>query len=198
MTALRKPNEAFTFEDYLAWEETQEVRHEYVNGVAYPMEGGPLGMAGGTQAHHDVVTNAMLAVSRVFGEHCRVYSQGFKVRVTRINDERGYYPDVFVTCRPGASTALFNTEPCLAVEVLSDSTRRIDLGEKLAAYSAVPSLEIYLVIDPQRAVVRVFRRATGWAAEDYEGLAAIIEVGCGVDQPAGSIRVGELYRNVFP
>lgn len=38
MTALRKPVETFSFEDYLEWEELQTERHEYVAGVAYAMK----------------------------------------------------------------------------------------------------------------------------------------------------------------
>lgn len=132
MIELRKPNEEFSFEEYLAWEEPQQERHEYVGGVAYAM-------TGGIQAHHVITANALAELRRLFGDRCLVFSQGFKVRIRRIKDERGYYPDVFVTCRPGESGSLFNEEPCLIVEVLSESTRRIDLGEKLDAYSSVSS-----------------------------------------------------------
>lgn len=99
MIALREPDAAFSFADYLAWEETQTERHEFVGGVAYAM-------TGGTQAHHEVTANAFAELRRIYGDHCRVYSQGFKVRVQLGLDDRAYYPDVFVTCQPGGPDAL--------------------------------------------------------------------------------------------
>ncbi|MGQ0621962.1 MAG: Uma2 family endonuclease [Panacagrimonas sp.] len=192
MTALRNPKEEFSFNEYLAWEETQQERHEYVGGVAHAM-------AGGIQAHHDITTNAFLILSRLFGTPpCRVYSQGFRVRIRRIKDERGYYPDVFVTCRPGESGALFNEEPCVIVEVLSESTQRIDLGEKFDAYTHLPSLHTYIVLETHKAVAHVFRRGTGWAEEFCSGLKESVPVRCTADASEQMLSMGELYRNVFP
>lgn len=191
MIELRKPNEEFSFEEYLAWEEPQQERHEYVGGVAYAM-------TGGIQAHHVITANALAELRRLFGDRCLVFSQGFKVRIRRIKDERGYYPDVFVTCRPGESGSLFNEEPCLIVEVLSESTRRIDLGEKLDAYSSVSSLQTYLVLEPHRAMVRLFRCETGWAEEMVVGLDQSVPVRCEAHAPAEPLSMRELYRNVFP
>lgn len=191
MIALRKPKEEFSFDEYLAWEETQQERHEYVGGVAHAM-------AGGIQAHHDITSNAFAELRRLFGEHCRVYSQGFRVRIRRIKDERGYYPDVFVTCRPGESGAQFNEEPCAIVEVLSESTRRIDLGEKFDAYTNLPSLHTYIALEPHKAVAHVFRRDTGWAEEICSGLDESVPVRCVADEAERPMRMRELYRNVFP
>lgn len=190
MIALRQPNIAFTFEDYLEWEENQTERHEYVNGVAYAMNGG-------IQAHHEVTMKVAVALDRLFGEHCRVYSQGFKIRVRRHKNDRAYYPDVFVTCRPGDMQSLYNEEPCLIVEVLSPGTKRIDLGEKRDAYASISSLENYLVIDPLRALVRVYRRTKAWEEEVAEGLHAEIRVECAPDR-TGLLLARDLYRNVFP
>lgn len=190
MIALRQPDATFSFADYLVWEESQSERHEFVGGVAYAM-------TGGKQAHHDVTANAFSELRRLFGGHCRVYSQGFKVRVRLGLDDRAYYPDVFVTCRPGSPDALYNEHPCLVVEVLSDSTKRVDLGEKLESYTRLESLANYLVIDPMRAVVRVWRRSTGWQEEAFTGLDARIPVQCADGLPEGVLDSGALYRNVF-
>ncbi len=190
MIALREPDAAFSFADYLAWEETQTERHEFVGGVAYAM-------TGGKQAHHEVTANAFAELRRIYGDHCRVYSQGFKVRVQLGLDDRAYYPDVFVTCQPGSPDALYNEHPCIVVEVLSDSTKRVDLGEKLESYTQLASLVNYLVIDPTRAVVRVWRRSTGWHEEAFSGLDARIAVQCGEGLPSGAIDSSALYRNVF-
>ena len=190
MIALRQPDAVFSFTEYLAWEETQTERHEFVGGVAHAM-------TGGKQAHHTVTANAFRELQRIYDGHCLVFSQGFKVRVRLGLDDRAYYPDVFVTCQPGSQDALYNEHPCIVVEVLSDSTRRVDLGEKLESYTQLASLANYLVIDPMRAVVRVWRRSTGWQEEAYTGLNASIPVQCGDSLPGGTLDSGALYRNVF-
>ncbi len=41
------------------------------------------------------------------------------------------------------------------MEVLSDSTQRIDRREKALAYAAAPSFERYLVVDPERRWIEV-------------------------------------------
>lgn len=190
MIALRQPDAVFSFADYLAWEETQTERHEFVGGVAYAM-------TGGKQGHHEVTANAFAELRRIYGDHCRVYSQGFKVRVRLGLDDRAYYPDVFVTCQPGSPDSLYNEHPCIVVEVLSDSTKRVDLGEKLESYTQLASLANYLVIDPNRSLVRVWRRATGWREETYTGLDAGIPVQCGEGFPDGVLSSAALYRNIF-
>ena len=61
------------------------------------------------------------------------------------------------------------------VEVISDSTRRTDEGEKLDGYCALPSLEIYLLVESERALVIAYRRgAAGFVREVFSGLDAIV------------------------
>ena len=47
----------------------------------------------------------------------------------------------------------------LIIEVLSPSTRRYDLDEKLAAYLMIPSLECYVILEQHVPQANVFRRA---------------------------------------
>ena len=43
-------------------------------------------------------------------------------------------------------------DPVVVVEVLSPSTRGVDLGEKLAGYFRIPSVQHYLIIKPDSPV----------------------------------------------
>jgi Uma2 family endonuclease len=43
-------------------------------------------------------------------------------------------------------------------EVLSDSTRRLDDGEKRDGYLTIPSLRVYVLVEPDEAAVIVYRR----------------------------------------
>ena len=95
---------------------------------------------------------------------------------------RFYYPDVSVTCRPNPQSESFQDEPAVVVEVVSAETRRIDEGEKLLAYTAIPSLGAYLLIEQAATQVVVFRRGErGFVREVYTGLDAVIplpEIAC--------------------
>ena len=51
-----------------------------------------------------------------------------------------YYPDLLLSCDPTDRETYYRSRPCLLVEVLSDSTARIDSREKLFAYQTIPSL----------------------------------------------------------
>ena len=62
------------------------------------------------------------------------------------------------------------------VEVLSDSTRRIDLTEKREAYLMIGTLRELLLVEPDAARVTVHRRKAsgGFEAEEYTGTDAVI------------------------
>ena len=62
------------------------------------------------------------------------------------------------------------------VEVLSDSTRRIDLGEKRDAYLTIPSLKVLILVEPDGRHVRLHRRKpeSGFAEEFHTGADAVI------------------------
>ena len=51
------------------------------------------------------------------------------------------------------------------VEVLSPSTAAIDHGRKLSGYFSLPSVQHYLILDPERRVVIHHKRGIGDAIE---------------------------------
>ena len=62
-----------------------------------------------------------------------------KLRIEEANTF--YYPDVMVVCAPTDQNpqAMYETAPCLLVEVTSKSTAQNDRLAKYAAYTALPS-----------------------------------------------------------
>jgi Uma2 family endonuclease len=56
-------------------------------------------------------------------------------------------------------------DPIILVEVLSPSTAAIDHGRKLSAYFSVPSVQHYLILDPERRVAIHHKRGQGDAIE---------------------------------
>ena len=58
---------------------------------------------------------------------------------------------------------------------MSASTRRIDGGEKKDAYLTIPSLSVYLLVEPDQPAVVAYRRTPeGFVREIYEGLDAVV------------------------
>ena len=148
----------FDADAYLAWEAEQPEKHEYVHGEVFAM-------SGASDAHVTVAGNmAVVLHSHLRGGPCRVFIARMKLFVQA--DDAFYYPDVFVTCAEAdRAQDQYKSAPTLVVEVLSPSTGAYDRGAKFASYRKLPSLREYVLIDPQRLSVDLFRRDEGgrWA-----------------------------------
>lgn len=154
-----KELERFSVEEYLVWESKNEIRHEYIGGMVYAM-------AGATEEHNLITGNIFAALhGHLRGKPCRLFSAEMKVRLEISNTDILYYPDLFVTCDSGDTHRFYKRSPKLVIEVLSESTERIDRQEKFTSYIQIPSLEEYVLVDQDRMEVTVFRRANNWQAE---------------------------------
>lgn len=187
MTSPRRLPRLMTPAEYLAFEEKARVRHEYVAGRIYAM-------SGGTQRHARIINNVFAALQRAAGDGpCEVFGGNLLVRA---DEEIFYYPDVFVACRGlDDDDAVFLTSPCVAVEVLSPSTRSVDRRDKLTNYRRIPTLRAYLIVETTRhEVERHWRDAEGtWRSEiitpDSGGR---VVVPC----PEAVLTLDEIYRGV--
>lgn len=152
-----------TPEEYLEWEERQEIKYEYVNGEVFAM-------TGGTIPHNDIALNLATALKiHLRGSGCKVSMADAKVRVS----EKGpfHYPDVMVTCDERDKQAIqFIAYPCLIVEVLSPGTRGFDRGDKFTHYRRIPTLKEYILISSQQINVDCYRlNEKGlWELHPYE------------------------------
>jgi Uma2 family endonuclease len=137
-------------EDFLAWDETQTVRHEFIGGEVFAM-------AGAGERHATAAGNVYVALrSHLAGTPCRTFITDMKLRVEAAN--AFFYPDVMVTCSAlDATNPLIKREPVLLVEVLSPSTAAYDRGDKFAAYRTLPSLREYLLVDPDTRRCDLYR-----------------------------------------
>jgi len=179
--ALRAPVHLF---DYLSFEESSPIRHEYVGGEVHAM-------VGGTMRHNRIAMNvARLLVDRLAGSPCQVFQEGFKLHVQAADSV--YYPDVFVYCGSAVATdAKLVQDASLVVEVLSDSTGEIDRREKLVAYRKLAGLRAYWVVSQDEQRVEVHDR-------DDDGRLRAIAYTRGDAIPAGwlggePVAVGLLY-----
>lgn len=158
---------AMTLDEYLAFEEGAERRHEYVGGYVYTMVGANVG-------HHEIVSNVHVALRiAARGGPCRVFRESFRLRI----GDDFYYPDVMVVCGERLDVLdIAARKPCLLVEVRSQSTGRTDSAEKRQAYQAIPSLRAYLRIDSRYRAVDVDVRLAegGWELRRFENDGEIV------------------------
>lgn len=159
-------------DDYLAGEQSADVRHEYVAGEVYAM-------AGAGEKHNRIALNVAFQLrSRARGGHCGVFMSDMKLRVRE--GERFYYPDVLLVCDDTDDHSHYKGSPCLIAEVLSPSTEATDRREKWLAYKDIASLRYYLMIAADRQHVEYYQRdeAGAWQGAVLDGQ-QIISVSCG-------------------
>ena len=153
-----------SLEEYLAFEENSEVKHEYWNG--YVIE-----CSGGTPRHADLIANVMISFGgKLRGKPCRGSSSEQRIRVEKNNVS--FYPDFVVKCPPEKYSdpdpnAL--TNPVLVVEVLSPTSEKKDRGAKFEQYALIPELRDYILVSQERILVEHFTRAEedAWILRRY-------------------------------
>ena len=135
-----QPKTFLTPEEYLEIERKAEAKSEYYNGEMFAM-------AGAIERHGVIISNIVAELrQQLKGKPCRVISNDLRLRV--LPSGLYTYPDVMVCGESrhadDRSDTLLN--PTAIIEVLSDSTRDYDRGQKLEFYRALPSLQEYLTV----------------------------------------------------
>ncbi len=96
------------------------------------------------------------------GLACRMFPDGMTVR---IHSRTAFEPDALVVCPSPPLDSIEIPNPVVVVEVLSPSTAGDDHGPKLDGYFALPSVEHYLILDPDRRVMIWHKRGQAGAIE---------------------------------
>ncbi len=189
--ALLKTKTHHTFEEYeeLVRNAGRRERYEYCDGVIIPMSEYT------TDAHNQIVQNAADVLKAYFyPEGCRVYTENVRLMVEKDAEYR--LPDVLATCSErDAQSRNEKRNPAVLVEVLSPGAAMQDLGPKADSYRKLPSLQAYLIINPQEVWVRVYERnaAGAWLPDrSYSRLTDTFTL-TNLDL---SISLAELYRFV--
>jgi Uma2 family endonuclease len=138
-----------TVGEFLDWSEEQadDARYELVAGV-------PVRLVAPTNLRHArIQRNVSTALRNAIAAAdlpCEVFDAGPGVAVGLDSDECRI-PDVVVTCASTINeTARLVPEPVIVVEVASPSTRLADVNDKVEFYSAIASVQHYLVIEQDR------------------------------------------------
>jgi Uma2 family endonuclease len=147
------PTSRLTVDQYFTWAAEHPGRYQLFDGVVFATPPRTVGHIERRVATCAALHNAIQSKCL----HCFALPNGLAVR---IDDATAYEPDALVYCGEKLpSTAIEVPAPVVVVEVLSASTRSIDLSVKLADYFRLPSVMHYLIVDPDRR--RVVHHARG-------------------------------------
>ena len=174
-------------EEYLAWEETNFEKHEYIDGEVRCM-------AGAKGRHNRIMSNTSTAIGRQLDDSdCYLLSSEMRVKAA---ESRYVYPDLSAVCGEAQFARENEMElvnPILLVEVTSPSSMEIDHYEKKALYFELPSIQAYLIIDQHRVRAELCLRSLGgWQTDTFESLDDIVPL----DALDCQLPLSQVYRGV--
>jgi Uma2 family endonuclease len=180
MTALRK--QQMSVDEFVTWARQQTDRWELLDGL-------PVAMSPERVVHGDVkyrVARALDAAIAKANVPCRFVLDSAAVRI----DARSLYqPDALVYCgEPVSPDALEIPQPVVVLEVLSPGNAATDLRDKLQGYFRVPSVQHYLIVDPDKRLV--IHHARGEV--DVVATRIISEGNISLDPPGIELQVRDL------
>jgi Uma2 family endonuclease len=190
MVASKEHSPRFTLDEYFAWEQQQEVKHEYFDGEVFAMSGGTVnhGRIGGrifsliddrlSESDRCIALNSDVKIKIQASEK----ADARRAVARRMEAHQAYvYPDASATCdERDRQTTQFISHPSLIVEVLSPSTEAYDRGKKFKLYQRSTSLIEYVLVSTEEIEIEVFRKnergkweVTNYAAGDNVELESI-------------------------
>jgi Uma2 family endonuclease len=178
------PKQKMTVDEYLAWAQGRPGRFELYAGTVYAMTPERAGHAKVKFA----TQTALLAGIRRAGVPCHMLPDGMTVR---IDQDTAHEPDALIYCgQELPDSAVEVPNPVIVIEVLSPSTCHIDASAKLAGYFRIPSVQHYLIIDPDRWVVVHHARGEG----DAIATRIVKEGRLRLDPPGIEVAVEEVFQ----
>ncbi|MFK8165113.1 MAG: Uma2 family endonuclease [Lewinella sp.] len=164
MEGLQLEKRPYAKQEYFEQLSKSQHKLEYISGEIRMMSGGTL--------HHGTIVDNVFFNLRTNKGACHVRSSEMAVAIQSQN--RYYFPDASVVC--GEDLKLEDnkgiarmTNPCLIVEVISNSSVDIDRVEKFHAYRQLDSFKEYLLVDSRKMLIETFYREASdlWHIRSY-------------------------------
>jgi Uma2 family endonuclease len=155
-----------------------------------------LDMTGGTKEHILLADNVATTLKNALaGGPCRAFGEGPAIDTPTL--ETFHFPDCTVVCGEptfktvGKTKQGVLTNPVVIVEVVSESSRRYDFGEKFEAYKAIPTFSEYLLIEQKEHQVTHWQKIAGeWiSAIITDGIIRLASVEC-------ELKMVDIYEGV--
>ncbi len=141
-----------SFEEFLEMREKTEDRYEYIDGEAFYIESPSI-------THQQIIGNLYTDLRVWFkGKKCMPYLSPFDVVLVKgENNMNLVQPDILVVCDPENRNEKdrYTGVPSLVIEVLSDSTSKMDFVRKLNLYMDTNVSE-YWIVNPFSKEVIVY------------------------------------------
>lgn len=188
-SAVAYGKEKISIEDYLQMENTEVVKHEYYQGEIFAMSGAKV-------SHNKISGNFYAKLhAKLKGKKCNPFNSDQRIHIP--SNTLFTYPDISIIC--GEMITLDNDDynvlnPTVIIEVLSDSTKNYDRGEKFKLYRDIETLKEYILVDSKSIHMEVFRLNENghWELEEYNASSDTVFIKA-INE---SIMVSEIYDGV--
>lgn len=174
--------------EYMRSERESPYKREYVGGLVYPLHA----QTGASGEHGRI--SLRIAAALLPGadrQGCRLYQSDMQLYIPGASSY--FYPDVMLVCGGEQPGRYLETSPCLLVEVLSGSTAHNDRRHRHAVYTAIPTLQTYLIVSQDEQYVVEYQRGAGvWPMCEHRGEGQV-DVPC----LGRSLTLDEMYRGVL-
>jgi len=178
-----------TEKEYLDTERISLEKHEYYKGEVFAMSGASIN-------HNEIAINCIFELkSKLKGKSCRRYGSDLRIHIPL--NTLYTYPDISIICGEVETIdSKFDTaiNPTVIFEILSQSTRNYDLGQKFALYRQIETLKEYILIDSEQVNVLKFSKNDdkSWLLVEFKSLDEFFSI----DAVGIEIQLKEIYENV--
>lgn len=143
-----------SFEEFMELRNNSDERYEYIDGEIYFL-------ASPKKAHQAALGELFVIFHNIFkGEKCRPMMAPFDIEMKRTPENISMVqPDLMVICdleEKLGDDDYYKGVPDLIVEILSESTKRVDMVKKLDLYS-VCGVKEYWIVNPWNKEVVVYQ-----------------------------------------
>ena len=171
MTAYGKKH--FTVAEYLEMENVAVEKSEYYQGEIFAMSG--------AKFTHNIISRNILVqlANKLKGKSCQPFNSDFRVHIEK--NSLFTYPDISVVCdqvKTLNDDEMNLLNPSILIEVLSQSTKSYDRGDKFKLYRDIPSLKEYILVDSLSINIERFCLGQNrrWQLEEYKNLAETLVI----------------------
>ena len=185
----KQPITRITAAEYLSMERNATEKHEFAFGEV-------LAVAPVSARHVVIVGNITGELgNRLRQSPSRVYSSMLRLCVDA--NQCYTYPDVAVVCdQPRFLDDQLDTllNPDFIVEVLSESTRNYDRGDKFQQYRGIASFREYLLVDQEKVhVERYSKQSDGtWSLWETDAISDVVRL----ESVGVALAVSEIYFKI--
>jgi Uma2 family endonuclease len=173
-----------TAEEYLEREKSSEEKHEFFYGKL-------IDMPGNTKLH-ELLKKRLSRILDALVEIAGYVTYTSDIKVSAEGRNVYFYPDVvLVNASEQSMDEYVAINPILIAEILSDSTRTYDTVDKYIQYRKIPSLQYYLLVEPETMLITCLTKQDDgeWQSSIYTKPESTIPL----QKWEISIRVGEVY-----